>query len=537
MTRTVKHVCPRLRRVPFKITFQFHDDLNEETPLTLSTSLLLDSWSWPFSTLDPEDLRQVIDAVKCQSKPLNAIRQLTLLESVHRPFADRQLVPQHFPNAIVTWRERSFSNKRVDLRRMSELTYWSASARHGNPAWSCSNVKYLRREEHSSDECQHRLTCASRTVDCVSWSFSGVRRRDTAGRGNRAQRSTSNLCRTERVQSRRGVHSKPTMFFPLRSFWIVTYRLRNFFRLPRVAKSIFLRMCGHTAITLGNQVIWLPLKSPDESKWRISILSLTCSVSFRSLACPVSWVSSDDGLSTDWIWSEVRREGKRKRKKSPALFLIREIVANCASVRSVFRERTKKPKTLWILLVSRSIGVSFGPRTSHLSCAENDKWNEQMWSTRTNKTTRGQPGDSSLVLQLNLSPPPFAIFNETLADSSMMIGVTLSLVTLLTALANIFVLLPFYPENNLQTINARCVPSSDHFSVNMPIADFLVVETNQMKRKARNMILSKTKDDRPFVQEIAVENEKQHLACRWSLLHAQFESLGETLEFDLPLQR
>ena len=45
MTRTVKHVCPRLRRVTFKITFQFHDDLNEETPLTLSTSLLLDSSS------------------------------------------------------------------------------------------------------------------------------------------------------------------------------------------------------------------------------------------------------------------------------------------------------------------------------------------------------------------------------------------------------------------------------------------------------------------------------------------------------------
>ena len=39
MTRTVKYVCPRWRRVPFKIIFQFHDDLNEETPLTLSTFL------------------------------------------------------------------------------------------------------------------------------------------------------------------------------------------------------------------------------------------------------------------------------------------------------------------------------------------------------------------------------------------------------------------------------------------------------------------------------------------------------------------
>ena len=64
----------------------------------------------------------MIDAVKCQYKPFNAIRQLTLLESVHPHFVDRQIVPQHFPNAIVTSRERSFSNKRVDFRRMPELT-------------------------------------------------------------------------------------------------------------------------------------------------------------------------------------------------------------------------------------------------------------------------------------------------------------------------------------------------------------------------------------------------------------------------------
>ena len=61
-------------------------------------------------------------------------------------------------------------------------------------------------------------------------------------------------------------------------------------------------------------------------------------------------------------------------------------------------------------------------------------------------------------------------------------------------------------------------------------------EENQITRKARNVILSKTKDDRPFAQEIAVENEKQHLACRWSLPHAQFDSPGETLGFDLLLK-
>ena len=57
-----------------------------------------------------------------------------------------------------------------------------------------------------------------------------------------------------------------------------------------------------------------------------------------------------------------------------------------------------------------------------------------------------------------ISPPPFSIFNETLADSSMiislMIDVTLSLV-----------LLSFYSENNLQTTNGQslvgwlCIPS------------------------------------------------------------------------------
>jgi hypothetical protein len=69
------------------------------------------------------------------------------------------------------------------------------------------------------------------------------------------------------------------------------------------------------------------------------------------------------------------------------------------------------------------------------------------------------------------------------------------------------------------------------------VGDF---EEHQAKRRkdinAMNIILYKTKDEQPFVQEIAIENEKQHFACRWSLPHAQFESLWETLEFDLPLK-
>ena len=120
------------------ITFRFPDNLNEDTRRTLPTverlhlcdlgpledrscrRLFCLTPNLDHLTLDSEDLLQVIDAVKSQYKPFNAIRQLTVLESVHRPFADRQIVTQHFLKAIVTYRERSFSNQRVDLRHMPE---------------------------------------------------------------------------------------------------------------------------------------------------------------------------------------------------------------------------------------------------------------------------------------------------------------------------------------------------------------------------------------------------------------------------------
>jgi hypothetical protein len=51
-----------------------------------------------------------------------------------------------------------------------------------------------------------------------------------------------------------------------------------------------------------------------------------------------------------------------------------------------------------------------------------------------------------------------------------------------------------------------------------------------------NIILYKTKDDYPFIHHITNDDEKQNLASRWSLPHEQFESLWETLEFDLPLK-
>lgn len=51
-----------------------------------------------------------------------------------------------------------------------------------------------------------------------------------------------------------------------------------------------------------------------------------------------------------------------------------------------------------------------------------------------------------------------------------------------------------------------------------------------------NIILYKTKDDYPLIHQTKSEDEKQNLACRWSLPHQQFESLWETLQFDLPLK-
>ena len=60
-------------------------------------------------------------------------------------------------------------------------------------------------------------------------------------------------------------------------------------------------------------------------------------------------------------------------------------------------------------------------------------------------------------------PSPFATFNETMTDSSnsssiiltILIGITLSLIGFITALGNIIVLLPFYCDKKLRTINDK----------------------------------------------------------------------------------
>ncbi|UJR11691.1 hypothetical protein I4U23_015872 [Adineta vaga] len=72
-------------------------------------------------------------------------------------------------------------------------------------------------------------------------------------------------------------------------------------------------------------------------------------------------------------------------------------------------------------------------------------------------------------------PPPFAIFNDTMTDSSdsssiifsVLLGTALSLIAFITALGNIIVLLAFHCDKKLRTIN-------DYFILNMAIADFLV---------------------------------------------------------------
>ena len=110
----------------FQITFQFHD-LNEDTRLTLPTvETAAPMWSGTFEdrscrrlfcltphldhlTLDSEDLLQVIDAVKCQYKPFMPFDNWHFWKVyiVLSPIDNRE---QHFPNAIVTYRKRSFSN-------------------------------------------------------------------------------------------------------------------------------------------------------------------------------------------------------------------------------------------------------------------------------------------------------------------------------------------------------------------------------------------------------------------------------------------
>ena len=106
-------------------------------------------------------------------------------------------------------------------------------------------------------------------------------------------------------------------------------------------------------------------------------------------------------------------------------------------------------------------------RVSLVLCRE---W-QVKWTDVINKNWQDNARSARwLVTRLATESFSSAVRDLHLADSLMMSGVTLSLV----ARGHILVLLPFYPENNLQTINGRCVPSSDHFSVNMAIADFLV---------------------------------------------------------------
>ena len=56
------------------------------------------------------------------------------------------------------------------------------------------------------------------------------------------------------------------------------------------------------------------------------------------------------------------------------------------------------------------------------------------------------------------------------------------------------------------------------------------------KSNEMNIILYKTEIDHPSIHQMMNDDEQVNFACRWSLPHEQFESLWETLEFDLPIK-
>ncbi len=91
--------------------------------------------------------------------------------------------------------------------------------------------------------------------------------------------------------------------------------------------------------------------------------------------------------------------------------------------------------------------------------------------------------------------------------------------------------------NNSVTFNSFVNESILHKYVNkISIGDF---DENSIQKKeinSMNIILYKTKLDLPFIHQINNEDEKQTLGSRWLLPHIQFESLWETLEFDLPFK-
>lgn len=68
------------------------------------------------------------------------------------------------------------------------------------------------------------------------------------------------------------------------------------------------------------------------------------------------------------------------------------------------------------------------------------------------------------------------------------------------------------------------------------LGDFDEKSTRKVDLHSMNIILYKTTDENPFVHELIVEGEKQSFGCRWKLPHQQFESIWESLEFDLPIK-
>ena len=121
---TIKHACPRLRRVAFDRALLFDDDLIEDTQLTLPTvkQLCLSkmrrdndrSFQRLFSliphlddlTVSSQKLSHVLD----DFARVDDIRRLTIVEVVFYPFPDRAILEQRLPNTHVLYRSCSVSD-------------------------------------------------------------------------------------------------------------------------------------------------------------------------------------------------------------------------------------------------------------------------------------------------------------------------------------------------------------------------------------------------------------------------------------------
>lgn len=118
---TIQRTCSRLRQVAFGDVLQFHDDLIENTQLTLPTVRRLDLSKLQADddrslrrlffllphlddlTINAENLSRILD----DFAPVDDIRQLTTVERVFHPFPDRSVLVRRFSNMAVLYQKCS----------------------------------------------------------------------------------------------------------------------------------------------------------------------------------------------------------------------------------------------------------------------------------------------------------------------------------------------------------------------------------------------------------------------------------------------